>query len=304
MRRWDLQIVTEQANERNAMRILLCGANGFVGRHIESALLNAGHTVIRGVRRANAPQDIAIDYCNDIEIETWIPRLNGIDAVVNAVGVLRDSRTQPMARLHDAVPRALFAAAAKIGIKRVVQISALGVGSGIDAPYMRTKQSADDFLQTLNIDWAILRPSLIYGADGAGTLLFMRLAQLPFLMMPEGGKQLVQPVHVDDLAEAVARLITSDEGQLRRIVECVGPEAVSIGGLISSFSTQRGKSQPTIVRIPDAILRLLTWIGDRVPAMPIGSDTLTMLSAGSTGCVDHFAELLGHPPRSFRQFIP
>ena len=139
------------------MKILLCGASGFVGRHLEKALLEAGHQVTRGVRQPRNTNDVAIDYRNDTEIATWIPRLSGIEAVVNAVGVLRDSKAQPMAKLHDAVPRALFAAAAQSGVKRIVQISALGVGTGIPSAYMQTKQKADDFLQTLNVDWAILR---------------------------------------------------------------------------------------------------------------------------------------------------
>ena len=166
------------------MKILLCGASGFVGRHLEKALLEAGHQVTRGVRQPRNTNDVAIDYRNDTEISTWIPRLSGIEAVVNAVGVLRDSKAQPMAKLHDAVPRALFAAAAQSGLTRIVQISALGVGTGIPTAYMQTKQRADDFLQTLNVDWAILRPSLIYGKDGASTRMFMLLAQLPMMMLP------------------------------------------------------------------------------------------------------------------------
>lgn len=223
------------------MNILLCGASGFVGRHLEAALLKAGHKVSRGVSRPQRPGDIAIDYQNDTDIETWVPRLAGIDAVVNAVGVLRDSPAQPMARLHDAVPRALFAAAAQSGIKRIVQISALGVYTGIKTSYMQTKQAADDFLQTLDLGWAILRPSMIYGRDGAGTHMFMLLSHMPVVMLPDGGRQMVQPVHIEDVAQAVVKLLAHGTASppLRRIIACVGAEAVTLGGLISSYSTQR-----------------------------------------------------------------
>jgi len=286
------------------MNILLCGASGFVGRHLEAALRNAGHKVSRGVRRPRATDDVAIDYRNDNNIADWLPRLKGIEAVVNAVGVLRDSKAQPMAQLHDAVPCALFAAAAQSGIKRIVQISALGAGSGINTAYMQTKQAADDFLQTLAVDWAILRPSLIYGKDGASTRMFMLLSHMPLLMLPEGGRQRVQPVHIDDIAQAVVKLLAATGSPpLRQIIECVGDEEVTLAGLIASYRTQRGGKAPLVLAVPKIMLNSVAWIGDRIPALPVGSDTLQMLAAGSTANGDRFAGLLGHAPRGYRDFL-
>ena len=287
------------------MNVLLCGASGFVGRHLEAALVSAGHTVKRGVRTPRRPSDIAVDYKNDVDIASWLPRLKSIDAVVNAVGVLRDSASQPMSRLHDATPRALFAAAAQRGIKRIVQISALGVGSGINATYMQSKQAADDFLQTLDVDWAILRPSLIYGKDGASTRMFMLLSQMPVLILPEGGKQMLQPVHIDDVAQAVVNLLTPGTASppLRSIIDCVGAEEVTMAGLIASYRTQRGCKAPRIFPLPGLLLNTVAWLGDRMPALPVGSDTLVMLAAGSTGNGAKFADLLGRTPLGYSEFL-
>jgi len=287
------------------MNILLCGASGFVGRHLEAALVSAGHKVKRGVRHPRGPGDIEVDYKNDVDIASWLPRLDGIDAVVNAVGVLRDSAAQPMSRLHDAAPHALFPAAAQRGVKRIVQISALGVGSGINASYMQSKQAADDFLQTLNLDWTILRPSLIYGKDGASTRMFMLLSQMPVLMLPEGGKQMLQPVHINDVVQAVVNLLAPGTASppLRSIIECVGAEEVTMSGLITSYRTQRGCKSPRIFALPGMLLNTVAWFGDRIPALPIGSDTLTMLAAGNTGNGIRFAELLGRAPLNYREFL-
>jgi uncharacterized protein YbjT (DUF2867 family) len=287
------------------MNILLCGASGFVGHHLEAALRHAGHKITRGVRHPRGAGDIAIDYRNDSDISNWLARLDGIDAVVNAVGVLRDSKAQPMSSLHDAVPRALFAAAAQSGIKRIVQISALGAGSGINTAYMQTKQAADEFLQTLDMDWAILRPSLIYGKDGASTRMFMLLSHMPLLMLPDGGRQMVQPVHIDDIAQAVVNLLGPDTGSppLRQIIECVGAEEVTLAGLISSYRTQGGSKAPLVLGAPQFLMDIFAWLGDRIPALPVGSDTLEMLAAGSTGNGDSFSKLLGHKPRSYREFL-
>jgi uncharacterized protein YbjT (DUF2867 family) len=287
------------------MNILLCGASGFVGRHLEAALRAAGHQVKRGVRQPRGESDIGVDYRHDMDIATWLPRLRNIDAVINAVGVLRDSKVQPMSCLHDAVPRALFAAAAQSGIQRIVQISALGVSTGINTPYMQTKQAADDFLQTLNVDWAILRPSLLYGKDGASTRLFMLLSHLPLVMLPGGGKQIVQPLHITDLAQAVVKLLALPSGSppLRSVIECVGDDEVTMATLIASYATQRCSRAPWILAMPSPLLNTAAWLGDRIPALPIGSDTLTMLAAGTIGHGDRLAQLLGRPPIHYQAFL-
>lgn len=287
------------------MKILLCGASGFVGRHLEAALRNAGHEVVRGVRHPQRPGDIAVDYLHDTDTATWLPRLAGIEAVINAVGVLRDSTAQPMAKLLDATPRALFAAAAQAGVQRIVQISALGVGTGIPVPYMQTREAADEFLQTLDLDWAILRPSLIYGEDGASTRMFLKLARLPFVLLPYGGAQSVQPVHIDDIAQAVARLLDPATGRppLRSVIECVNAESVTLAGLISSYATQQGRRAPIIRAMPTVMLNAAAWVGDRIRSLPLGSDTLAMLESGYVGNGTQFAALLGRAPRSYREFL-
>ncbi len=287
------------------MKILLCGASGFVGRHLETALRNAGHDIVRGMRHPKRPGDIAVDYRLDTDAATWLPRLAGIEAVINAVGVLRDSADQPMAKLLDATPRALFAAAAQAGVKRIVQISALGVGTGIPVPYMQTRETADAFLQTLDVDWAILRPSLIYGEDGASTRMFLKLARQPFVLLPYGGAQTVQPVHIDDIAAAVVRLLHPATGSppLRSVIECVSAESVPLAALISSYAMQQGRRAPIIRAMPRMMLKAMASRGDRIRSLPLGSDTLAMLESGYVGKGTEFATLLGHAPRSYREFL-
>lgn len=287
------------------MKILICGANGFVGRNLAAALNTAGHEIIKGVRHAKNPDEVHIDYRHDTDAAIWLPRLVGVDAVVNAVGVLRDSAALPMSLLHDAAPRALFSAAAQSGVQRIVQISALGVGTGIAVAYMQTKQRADEFLQTLPLDATILRPSLIYGSEAAGTRMFIGLAHLPLLMLPDAGRQLVQPVHINDLATAVVNLFLpqTHSNDATRIIDCVGTEAVSVADLISSYRVQRGKNPPKVLAVPKIFMRLMCDLGDKISALPIGSDTMAMLTADSTASGAEFEKLLGHHPISYRDFI-
>ena len=163
------------------MKILICGATGFVGRHLTHALREAGHTVIRAVRKPVEPGDIAADFRNDTTREIWLPRLAGMDAVINAVGVLRDSEKNPMQKLLAETPVALFAACAQAGVTRVVHVSALGIDSGVKVPYFTTRIAAEQALHALpeHVRWLCLRPSVIYGEDGASAQMFRNQARLP-----------------------------------------------------------------------------------------------------------------------------
>ncbi|NOT83884.1 MAG: NAD(P)H-binding protein [Methylococcaceae bacterium] len=286
------------------MKILVCGATGFVGRHLTAALRTAGHTVIRGVRKPSQPDDIAVDYCQDTTKAAWLPKLVGVDAVVNAVGVLRDSAKQPMTMVLEQTPLALFAACQEAGVKHIVQISALGVDQGIETTYFKTRRAPEAALHKLpdTMRWLILRPSVIYGDDGAGAKLFRMQAALPVHCLPAGGRQRLQPVHIDDIAAAINAWL-ADRDARSQTVAAVGLEATDMRGMLDSYRQQLHHTTALHIDIPYALVALSAKIGDVIPASPLCSDTLTMLNAGSSADVTAFTQLLGRLPRSYQTFI-
>ncbi len=286
------------------MNILICGATGFVGRHLTETLRSAGHTVIRAVRKANEPDDIAVDFRNDCDKETWLPRLNGIDVVINAVGLLRDGPTNPMRKLHDETPRALFAACVEAGVERIAHLSALGVDSGVKVPYFTTRLATERVLTQLPPDilWLCLRPSVIYGADGDSARMFRLLAKLPVQVLPMGGIQTLQPVHIDDICAAVIRWL-ADRNARSQIVTAVGADATTMRGMLDSYREQMHYRPALHVAMPSCMVQLAARAGDHIQASPLCSDTYAMLAAGNTAEAAGFSELLGRKPRSYREFI-
>lgn len=286
------------------MNILICGANGFVGRHLTQILRRAGHRVLRGVRRPAQSGDVAMDYCTDTHKTIWMPRLEGVSVVINAVGVLRDIHDQPMALLHAETPAALFAACAESGVERIVQLSALGVGTGVDTPYFGTRLAAEDSLHRLpnTLRRLVLRPSLIYGHDGASARMFRFLARLPLHVLPMGGWQVVQPVHIDDIGQAV-KCWLDDRRATTRTVAAVGAEPTTLRGMLDSYRMQMQRPPAVHVSAPSTLMRLAAYAGDHIPASPLCSDALTMLAAGNSSESADFSAVLGRPPRSYRHFI-
>jgi len=286
------------------MKILICGATGFVGRHLTHALRNAGHTVIRAVRRPGEPGDIAVDFGNDTKTEIWLPRLTGIDTVINAVGVLRDSPGTPMQKLHTEAPVALFAACAQAGVRRIVHLSALGVDSGVEVPYFTTRLVTERALSDLptKVRWLCLRPSVIYGDDGTSAQMFRQLAKLPVHVLPMGGLQTMQPVHIDDICAAVTNWF-ADPDPASLTVEATGAEATTMRGMLDSYREQLGYRPAWHVAMPAMFVRLAARAGDLIPSSPLCSDTFTMLAAGNTASSYGYSKLLGRRPLGIREFI-
>lgn len=286
------------------MKILLCGATGFIGRHLEQSLIQSGHHVVRATRQVKRPTDIAVDFVRDTDATAWLPRLTGIDVVVNAVGVLRDLTTAPMQAIHADTPKALFDACAQVGCK-VVHISALGAGGELKTAYMRTKGQAQAHLINLSIPSLIVRPSVVYGHDGDSAKMFRLLARMPIIAVPGQGESWMQPVHIDDIAQLVTRQINQDFAwsSPARVVDAVGAVRMTYREMIACYRAQMSDKPALVIPIPWSVMRIMAKLAQFVPSSALDSDTLQMLQVGSFADVAGFAELLDRMPRHPKTFI-
>lgn len=283
------------------MNILILGADGFLGRHLEAACWAAGHRVMRGVHGPSRAGDVAVDFRQDTLPERWRPRLRGVDAVINAVGILRERRPGDFQRIHDQAPRALFAACDRAGVARVVQISALGAETRL-TPYLASKRRAEEALLESLPEGVVVRPSLVFGADGASSRFFLALAAWPLLLLADGGRQRVQPVHVEDLCWAILRLL-EDGPPAERIVPLVGPSPISFAGMIAAYRRALGHAPARIISLPGVLMPSLARMIGWLPGSLLTRDTWSMLAAGNVGNPAEITRLLGHPPRAVEEFV-
>jgi len=290
------------------LRILVLGAGGFIGRHIVAELLKAGHQPVGAVRReadfARAfpgVAAVACDLARDVSVADWLPRLAGVDAVVNAAGVLSGAE---MEAVHVTAPRALYEACAIAGVKRVVLISAISARPEVDTDYARAKLAGEKLLQDGPLDWTILKPSLIVAKGSyGGTSLLRGLAGLPlFTPLVGDGHFAFSPLHAPDLARAVR--VVCEEGRFsRQVLEPAGPEIISLRDLLSRYRAWLGLPPVPYLSIPMGVMRGLAALGDRMGRGPISSNSLAQLIAGNEGNGQRFAAAIGFMPRSFAQFM-
>jgi nucleoside-diphosphate-sugar epimerase len=250
-----------------------------------------------------------MDMASMTGVADWLPLLARVDAVVNAVGVLRERPGQPMAQVHTAAPVALFQACAQAGVRRVLQVSALGVDAGRTA-YARTKRDADAALLALTrdgrLDGVVLRPSIVLGPGGASTALFAQLARWAVLGWPRRARQgRVQPLAVTDLAWGCANWLAGaatatttaqrQEAPVTGLVCAVGPQTCSVAELVAQCRASLGLAPARVWIWPDALVTASAWLGDACPVTPWGRTTLELMAQDNVADAVPWTQLLGRP---------
>lgn len=288
------------------MRVFVTGANGFIGRYVTAKLLAEGHRVIAAVRRPEElehrfPQIkiVFADLNAAVLPDDWQPLLGGCDAIVNCAGLLQDAGSDRLQAVHIDAPKAMFDAAVALGINRIVHVSAISAEPEAGTDYASTKHACDQHLQSLDVDWVIVRPSLVYGVQAyGGTSLMRAFAALPWVLPLIGkGDQIFQPIFVKDLADAVHAALTRSD-LARTIVEPVGPQRLTYKEILAKMRAWLGLPQAHFVTVPDILLRPALWLGDRVKIGPLNSTSLRQIEFGNAAPVEPFTSATGIKPLS------
>jgi len=286
------------------MRILITGASGFVGSHLVSSLIDQGHEVIACVRncknynrRHQSIEVIECDYSQDTSIDNWLPRLTDIDVVINAVGIINETRQQTFDALHNKTPVALFDACNHANIKKIIQISALGADETAASQFHLSKRAADDYLMTLNLDWVIVMPSIVYGRGANSMSFFTALAALPVTPIIDTGNQEIQPIHINDFTAAINQLITTS-APTRTKISFVGPTPLTMHEVFIMLKKWLGIRKTRFMKVPFNIAVNTTWFNKLLPDSPITKESILMLNDGNTANPDPFITTFGFKPRS------
>lgn len=269
------------------MNILLTGASGFIGHNLVAELTAAGHR-IKPVCRSEG-----VDFSRMLSVADWLPHLEGVDAVINSVGIIGESGSQRFELLHTLAPSALFRACAQAGVRRVLQISALGADKAAFSAYHLSKRAADDCLRSLDLDWFVLRPSLIYGLGGKSADLFMRLAALPRIPVIDNGQQELQPVHISDVVATVMQSLTSPKTM--QTLDIVGTEIITFAEWLQTMRQALGLPRARLIHIPFRMAMAIAQVGRHFNPM-LQPENLRMLKTGYWADFRPLVQFLGRPP--------
>lgn len=296
------------ATAANRSTILVLGANGFIGSQLVAALRRAGHRVVRGLRHApdDRPDAIACDFTRDLAPEVWTPRLAGVDVVVNAIGILRESGRNRFDAIHRQAPLAVAKACVAANVRCFVQVSSLG--NPVDGEFIASKHRFDAELSQLPLTSVVLRPSVVYAWSGSygGTSLLRALAATPFaLPIPGDGRQRMQPMEAEDLGRLVVAIVESVRAP-HGIYEVGGPEPLELRDYLLHWRRWLRVDGERVLPIPLPLVATGIWLGERLGKGPMGKTVWRMLVRGNvceTDALAHLQRDFGFRPRSLEQVL-
>lgn len=286
--------------------VLVIGARGFLGGYIAACLRERGYRVLFGVRDpdSDASEERRCDMARMTAPELWRDALKDVDVVVNAAGILHESGPRTFEAVHVRGPMALASACIDQGMRRFVQISALG--DPHDGEFVASKHRFDAALLELSPRAIVLRPSVVYTTEGSygGTSLLRALAAFPFgVWVPGGGQWLLQPVAVEDLAEIVARALESDA---TGVFEIGGPDRIALHDYQRQWRRWLRIPGERAIRVPVWLVSLQVLIADCFGRGPMGTTMWRMLRRGNVTAPDasrRLAEALGFLPRALDKVL-
>lgn len=291
-----------------AGRVLVLGGTGFVGRSVCARLALSGRTVrvlTRDLAKARPLQvlpSIEIAVGSPHDPQALAAALDGVDACVNLVGILHQSRRQPFEKVHVELPSRLARVMGEMGVRRLVHVSALHASADGPSLYLRSRGRGEDAIRAAAyLDATILNPSVIFGRDDSFLNLFAALVK-PLPVVPLAGAACrFQPVWVEDVARA-ADLALDEQATFGRSYPLCGPRVHTLADIVLFVAGQLGKRR-TIIALPGPVARLQAMVLERLPGPVMTRDNLRSMEVDSV-CGCPFPAVFGFQPAAMEAVVP
>lgn len=263
--------------------ITIFGGGGFVGRQVAQAL------VARGCRVRIAQRDPlkafpvrALGNLGQVQLmradvgdaDSVARALDGASGAVNLVGLLKGNFT----RAHVDGPANIGTAAARLGLRALVHVSAIGAAPESRSAYGRTKGEGEAALRAALPAATILRPSIIFGRDDQFTNRFAELIALAPVVPLIRSETRFQPVYVGDVADAVAAAALHPQDHAGKTYDLAGPDVMSMAQINRWLADQTGRRK-AFLPVPDGVSGLMASLTGWLPGAPITRDQFVMLQS-------------------------
>jgi uncharacterized protein YbjT (DUF2867 family) len=293
--------------------VVVFGGTGFLGRRLVHRLAAEGATVRIAVRHPDEARSalpaadltqvtfVRADARDQASVATAIA---GADAVVNAVSAYVEKDGVTFEAVHVQGAEMVARESVRLGVARLVLVSGLGADPLSQSPYIHSRGRGELAVQQAFPNATIVRPGAMFGP---GDALFATLADLarllPVLPLIGGGRTRLQPVYVDDVAEAVTRIL-ADPGTVGRTYELAGPGVYTLRELVSFTLRVIGKRR-LLMPVPFAVAEIQARLFEFLPSAPLTTGQVDLLKADSvaSGAVPGLREL-AILPKAVEEVVP
>jgi uncharacterized protein YbjT (DUF2867 family) len=287
------------------MNIAIAGGTGFIGKVIIKMLTDRKHHVVVLTRpgsvlkiaRFSGTETRYTYYDTPSQVEK---SLESCQAIINLVGIIRETKNTPFEYVHNLIPSRLATAAQKVGIKRFLHMSALGVDSSLDTDYMLTKKQGEDVIKKASgLEWTIFRPSVVFGPDDMFVNMLARMIKLlPVVPVIGDGIYRMQPVSVFNVAEGFVKSLNMPK-TIGKTYDVAGPDKYSFNELLDIIGKALGKNKVRKLHQPLVLVKLMAKFFGRFQFFPITTDQIDMLYAENVTDDDSFFKELDIDPINF-----
>lgn len=269
------------------MDVLLAGGSGFIGSRLCAELLDRGHDV---TALSRSPDDDALPD----GVETAMGDVRAYDSIADAFEQ-RDAAVNLVAlsplfepgggnEMHDQVHRQgtehCVEAAEAAGVSRFLQLSALGADPDGPTHYIRAKGRAEEAVRDSDLDWTVVRPSVVFGEGGQFVGFTRKLTPPVLAPLPGGGETRFQPIHVADLVGMLADTLET-ETHVGDTYEIGGPEQLTLADVAQLVREAQGGSVH-VVPVPMSLAGIGMTVGGLIPGVPFGPDQYRSLQFDNT----------------------
>jgi uncharacterized protein YbjT (DUF2867 family) len=283
------------------------GGTGFLGRRIVRHLRDKGFAVRVASRRPKSPsgEDARLSsIAADIrDAESVANGVSGAFGVVNAVSLYVERGAETFHAVHVAAAERLATEARRAKVERLIQISGIGADAKSLSPYIRARGQGEEAVRAAFPEASIVRPAVMFGPDDAFLNTLVRLLRrVPIYPMFGCGQTRLQPADVEDVGEAVARLLQRTQSGVPT-VECGGPRIYSYEELLKTIA-HAANVRPILMPMPFAVWHALGSMGELVPGAPVTRSQVelmevdTVASPGLPGFAD-----VGIEPRPMEEVL-
>jgi NADH dehydrogenase len=292
--------------------VTVFGGTGFLGQRIVRHLRERDAPVRVASRHPERAREllgtsepgldsVAADVHDDRSVADAIA---GSDAVVNAVSLYVEHGRETFRSVHVEAARRVAAEAQRAGVARLVHVSGIGADAASPSAYIRSRGEGESAVRAAYPNAVIIRPAVMFAPDDAFlTTIVALLRRLPVYPMFGSGETRLQPVHVEDVAEAIARVLQASEPPPLTL-ECGGPRIYSYEQLLRTVAEGAGV-KATLLPLPFPAWHALALIGEILPRPPITRNQVELMQVNNVVASDMPGlTALGITPRSIEEIIP
>ncbi len=267
--------------------VTVFGGSGFLGREIVKRLAAVDYEVRVGVRNPDRASflrrlvpggKIDLVHADVSDLATVTRAVEGAAAVVNTVGHYVERPGATFHGIHAEGARHVAREAKQGGVERLIHISGLGAVADSGSPYIQSRGVGERLVEEAFDGATILRPSAIFGP---GDALLNKLAgivrQSPFLPLFGDGRTRLQPVFVEDVAEACVRAL-ADSSTTGRVYELGGPQVFEYRELVQLLLERMGRRR-IVVPVPFGVWEIIASVMAWHPNPPLTRDQVRLLKS-------------------------